>query len=423
MQCDLSKERLKMIDNLNLENRNQFAGMSNNRKGYRYEMKLQNLLSDNKFEYLGNPTDFEEWKKHTKTGYDIIIKNPRDGNWITIECKFILKSIYPSWLLRDWIGRSATIIVTNDPYILSYKQRKMLKENGKKLFSTMEFLFYIQKLANGNKYNLNSRVYSYKNDISSHNRLNNTEKSSLNTPYFSSDNVPNKEYSKQKPNPYPKLSKEEERAAMQKMFEKYPDFTLCTSNYCRYCTSQCRLYHELKTLRKNKIDGVQATISTKMRIQEDYEECKTELQLNKEKRRRKILKLLTECTKCANQRLYKYEVLGYKSHFDSTIENHDNPQKPKRRIENKSSEDCRHRIHIKCTSRREPIDFCILSISAGQIRQEILDYLKNGNCQCDCNEIVKKFCPYENSCEKIVESNRCPETIQGSFSQIPTIHH
>lgn len=135
--------------------------LNRNEKGYYYEMRVQDLLLNNQIEFDGNPTNYEEWLRHTKTGYDIKVRDPRNGNWITVECKLTLKELYPSWFKRDWLGKSADIIVTNNPLSLSYRDRKMLTRNGKKLFSTMEFVFYLQKLCRGNKYHLNNNEYSF----------------------------------------------------------------------------------------------------------------------------------------------------------------------------------------------------------------------------------------------------------------------
>jgi hypothetical protein len=148
------------LSNLYQRNGTEFVNLSRYEKGYRYEMKIQGLLENSKIEFSGNSRNFQEWQKNTNCGYDIKVRNPRDGSLLTVECKFALKTIYHSWFVRDWLSRSANIIVTNNPYSLSYKDRKILREHGKKLFSTMEFLFYIQKLARGNKYYLNSSVNS-----------------------------------------------------------------------------------------------------------------------------------------------------------------------------------------------------------------------------------------------------------------------
>lgn len=138
----------------------QLEQLNRNEKGYYYEMRVQDLLHDKGLEFNGNSADYEEWLKHTNTGFDIKMRNPKKGSWTTVECKLILKQLYPSWFLRDWLGRSAEIIVTNNPWAVPYKFRKLLRESGKKMFSTMEFLFYIQKLSNPNKYNLNIVKYS-----------------------------------------------------------------------------------------------------------------------------------------------------------------------------------------------------------------------------------------------------------------------
>jgi len=130
------------------------GNISRYEKGFYFEMNIQTLLDNHNVLYEGNPIFFEDWKRHTNTGYDIII----DELHLKVECKYLSKPIYESWFKRDWITRDADVYVTSDPYLVPYNCRRHLANVGKKLFTPYQFLAYISKLLRGNKYNLNKHV-------------------------------------------------------------------------------------------------------------------------------------------------------------------------------------------------------------------------------------------------------------------------
>ena len=128
------------------------SSLSRLEKGFNYEHENWSMLDVHAITYESNPQTFEEWCKHTNTDYDIRVKTLKKG-WIRVECKFTLKHIYHSWFMRDWYSRDCDIIVTNNKLNVRYEDRKLLKETGRKLMNTYEFLNYILKLCKrGNKY-------------------------------------------------------------------------------------------------------------------------------------------------------------------------------------------------------------------------------------------------------------------------------
>jgi len=55
--------------------------------------------------------------------------------------------------MRDWYSRDCDVIVTNNKWNVPYEDRMLLKESGRKLLDTHEFLNYILRLCKkGNKY-------------------------------------------------------------------------------------------------------------------------------------------------------------------------------------------------------------------------------------------------------------------------------
>ena len=114
-------------------------------KGYEFERYVQELLEEKGIQYVGNPKEWSKWLRYTATGYDIRVYVPSRG-WIKVECKLALKHVYHSWFVRDWLSRRASIIVCNDPWKLSYKDRKELERRHIKLLTPTQFLCYITKL-------------------------------------------------------------------------------------------------------------------------------------------------------------------------------------------------------------------------------------------------------------------------------------
>lgn len=222
-------------------------------------------------------------------------------------------------------------------------------------------------------------------------------------PHYSSTNSTNTIKSKG-----PK-TKEEKKAAISRLYDKYHDFGWMSSTYCKYCTSQCKLYLELRGLRRNKLTSLQATIPKKVNAPLNYNQYKNELLLLKKNRIRRIGDLREECSKCANKRLYQYEILGFHNLFNF-LKDLNTPHKPRFKSETKSSEDCCHRIEIRCTQKRIPVDFCTYDIP-NEIKKSLLAFLRENENKCNCNETSKKYCPYINSCEEIIARKLCPETI------------
>jgi len=115
-------------------------------KGYTFEMKLLSALIRNGMIFTDyNPTSFQDWIKHNNdhVGYDLEVKI--GDQLVPVEVKYISKPIYDSWLKRDWLTRSAPIIVCNNKWLLTYQQRRMLKAACKKLFSLHEFIWYLYR--------------------------------------------------------------------------------------------------------------------------------------------------------------------------------------------------------------------------------------------------------------------------------------
>lgn len=144
-----------------------FEGLSADQKGCWYEGYVQYLLEMNDVNYIGNPVNFGAWKSNPTKGYDIIVTHP-NGRKTKVECKMLLRPIYHSWFYKDWLSRDADIYITNDVYAVPYKCRKLLRERGKKLLSTTEFIMYVQKRIRGNKYS----YLNISNSASKHNTSN-----------------------------------------------------------------------------------------------------------------------------------------------------------------------------------------------------------------------------------------------------------
>src|SRR4030042_1376936 len=141
----------------NFPKKENFEGLSADQKGFWYEGYVQYLLDMNDVNYEGNPISFEAWKDNPTKGHDIIVKYP-NGTKIRVECKFTLNHLYPCWIKEDWLSRDADIIVTNDVHAVPYRERILLRKQGKKLMSTTEFIMYIQKMIGGNQRSWNNAL-------------------------------------------------------------------------------------------------------------------------------------------------------------------------------------------------------------------------------------------------------------------------
>jgi len=126
-------------------------------KGYMFELLIQDLLSKYKVKYKGNSRNYSVYCYNTFHDYDIVLE---DYN-VYIECKYLSKPIYLSWFVRDWLSRSASIIVCNDPSLLSYKLKRLLALAGKQLFSVSQFLVYVSRLSRSNMTPVTNIVFEY----------------------------------------------------------------------------------------------------------------------------------------------------------------------------------------------------------------------------------------------------------------------
>jgi len=118
--------------------------MSRNKKGYYFEMYMQELLERNKFRFKGNPVNYASWLKSQAGKNDCVVL--LKDKMIKVEIKYLTNSEirrHPSWVKRDWLSRDCHIIVANNKWLLSYEERAMIKESGKKIFDPMEFLNYL----------------------------------------------------------------------------------------------------------------------------------------------------------------------------------------------------------------------------------------------------------------------------------------
>jgi len=140
----------------------EFKGLNRYEKGFWYEIFNQALYKINNIDFYGNSPSYQEWLNKQIKGYDFRIRLP-NGKAIKVEAKLTLKPIYHSWFVRDWLSRDADIYVTNDKFAVSYKDRRELEKQHKKLLSTTEFIMYLQKMRDGNKRSLNSTNETYKN--------------------------------------------------------------------------------------------------------------------------------------------------------------------------------------------------------------------------------------------------------------------
>jgi hypothetical protein len=140
----------------------EFKGLNRYEKGFWYEIFNQTLFKINNVDFYGNSDSYQEWLNKQIKGYDFRIRLPNTKT-IRVEAKLTLKPIYHSWFVRDWLRRDADVYVTNDKFAISYKDRRALEKQHKKLLSTTEFIMYLQKMRDGNKYSLNITNEIHKN--------------------------------------------------------------------------------------------------------------------------------------------------------------------------------------------------------------------------------------------------------------------
>jgi hypothetical protein len=135
----------------------ELEGLNRYAKGFWYEMFNQKLLETNHIGFSGNPNSFSNWMESQIKGYDLKVRLP-NGKTIKLECKLLLKPIFHSWFMRDWLTRDADVFVTNDAHSIPYGDRRTLQKHRKKLLSTTEFIVYLSKLM---KRGNNQKVESY----------------------------------------------------------------------------------------------------------------------------------------------------------------------------------------------------------------------------------------------------------------------
>ncbi|MEM3447894.1 MAG: hypothetical protein QXP38_03290 [Nitrososphaerota archaeon] len=139
----------------------EFASLSRLKKGYLFEMILQELLKLNGITFKGNPKDFNEWCKKTSWGHDIEIEG------IFVEAKCLLRKLELSWFRRDWLSRSASIFVTNDKSLIPYRAKRMLAERHIKLMTPEELVnFFLKRRRVTNPIGILKKLYMRKNGSS-----------------------------------------------------------------------------------------------------------------------------------------------------------------------------------------------------------------------------------------------------------------
>jgi len=119
--------------------------LNRDQKGFPFELEVQKGLDSLKVPFLGNPQTFEEWKKNKGKGADIILSIAE------VECKFLTKKVYPSWILKDYVtrfkfNRKYAIVVVNYKWFIPSNCRKLLYSYHIKVMDKYEFLWFIVDL-------------------------------------------------------------------------------------------------------------------------------------------------------------------------------------------------------------------------------------------------------------------------------------
>jgi len=127
--------------------RTDFSNLNRYGKGYSFEMFIQRLLDCCNIVFEGNPQNYPYWLSFTNRGFDIKVLTG-EKTWIKVECKFILKPIFPSWFDRDWLSRDADIFVTNDISMIPAECIAKAYSLGKMILTPIQLLNYVK----GNKY-------------------------------------------------------------------------------------------------------------------------------------------------------------------------------------------------------------------------------------------------------------------------------
>jgi len=129
--------------------RTDFSNLNRYEKGYSFEMFIQRLLDCCNIVFEGNPQNYSYWLSFTNRGFDIKVLTG-DKTWIKVECKFILKPIFPSWFDRDWLSRDADVFVTNDISMIPAECIAKAYSLGKIILTPIQLLNYVK--VKGNKH-------------------------------------------------------------------------------------------------------------------------------------------------------------------------------------------------------------------------------------------------------------------------------
>jgi hypothetical protein len=136
-----------------------------NFKGWWYEIMdcKPQLNAIPNISYEGNPSNYEDWKSdNQKSKYDGVVTLP-NGEIITLEFKRRdCPKVYHSWFMQCWLPREADWIITNNTQCISYKDRRLLEAEDKKLFSLSEAIVEIGRLVENI---LHPRKYLYFNSL------------------------------------------------------------------------------------------------------------------------------------------------------------------------------------------------------------------------------------------------------------------
>ncbi|WNZ29649.1 MAG: hypothetical protein IAX21_01905 [Candidatus Bathyarchaeota archaeon] len=134
-----------------------YKTLTNNQKGFKFEMEVQNVLDNLHLDYTGNPNIWNNWIKEQGSSQDYDIK--LDYNNLRIECKYVSVRPYHNSFLRDWYNRHTDIIVTSNKDLVSIQDKELLKSKGVILLSITELFNYLSKLI----YPTSVHSYSYYN--------------------------------------------------------------------------------------------------------------------------------------------------------------------------------------------------------------------------------------------------------------------
>jgi len=128
-----------------------FSHLTPMEKGFLFEMSIQKTLMKYDVSFEGNPSNYEQWKKQTKKGYDLRVKL-KSGIWICVECKFLLdtKKLHLSWFKRDWETRTADVFVTNDRTKIP---QEILDNFDRPIMNVTEFIEFITGIRFPKKFN------------------------------------------------------------------------------------------------------------------------------------------------------------------------------------------------------------------------------------------------------------------------------